>query len=124
MGTLESVEDEIAESGIGHRIDAQNPMRLSRERRAFYRILFRHQDRIGVREREIVRCIAVMVLESMRMEFETEHFEVLEESPGIANARDGMDPPAVKMRSIDDVTGIQKIAEFATFEFHRDWIRT
>ena len=63
-------------------------MSFRRERRAFYRILFRHQDRVCVGESEVGGYIPMMVRERMRLELQSERFEMCEKALRISDAGD------------------------------------
>src|SRR5882672_5192784 len=71
LSTFDPLQHEIAESGIYPRIYRKHPVRFCAERLAFYRILFGHDDRIGVRVLNVGGAIWVMIGERMSDEIET-----------------------------------------------------
>ena len=65
-------------------------MPVAGERLAFYRILFRHQDRFRPGEVDLARAEPVVVGKRMRDELETERAQVPEEALRVADAGERM----------------------------------
>ena len=69
-GAADALEDEAGQSIARHRGDGKRPHACIPERSAFYRILLRHQDRVGVRKVQVLCAIAVMIGKGVGLEGE------------------------------------------------------
>jgi len=105
-------QDELPKLGSGQGVDTQRPVGFRRKCGAFYRILFGHHDRIGVRERdvrerEIARRKPVMIREWMRLKLNTQRLEMSEKAARVSYACHRMNPLASEMFRPDYVLRIE-----------------
>src|SRR5690242_19351298 len=82
----EALEQECVE-GLGEdRVHAQEPHARVGECAAFYGILLRHEDHLGLAQLEVARLEQVMVGKRMPLSADAQARQVLEETRGMADA--------------------------------------
>jgi hypothetical protein len=81
---MDTLQNEVCESGIGFGVDARGNQVAPAEATTFYRILFGHQHEIAIDELEVQGPERVMVGKRMRREVQSQTRQLREEPPGIS----------------------------------------
>src|SRR5207248_5992933 len=89
--SMESFENEFDKRGLDSRAHRQAPESLVGECDAFYRVLFRHQDRACGGERKIVARIKVVIGKRMALRFDAEFSKQRKKALGMRDASDRVD---------------------------------
>src|SRR5574338_114652 len=109
---------EFAERGIDIGAYRQHPMPFVREVAAFYRILLRHHDALGILELEIGALEGMMIGKGMLGELEPQPAQVLKEALRAADPGDRMHLATLKVVRSDSPIAIAEVMELAAGECH------
>ena len=117
LASTDARGDRVGEAVVHARLDAEGEEVGAREPSAFYCILLGHQDGVAVRVLEIARGEGMVVGERVRGEGEAERLQGREKPPGVADARDRVQPLAPKRVDGDRGAWLSPIRHHG-----RDWI--
>src|SRR2546425_9044265 len=100
FGSTELLLDERDERWIDDRGDGQRPAAVIGKRRAFYRILLRHQDRRRAWKLEVPRRIPVVVGEFVNCRTDAERAQLHEKARRRTDARERVDAGPCEGRGV------------------------